>query len=180
MTFALYSQKKVRPGIKVGANYSTITNMNLEPQWGLHIGAILNIQHSSFYAMQPELMYSRQGARAEHTDQETIEIDYISLGLTNKFFVMNDERFHFLVGASLDFDFDDNIIWMINKGFNDDVFFFDIAFYGGLGYQFDIGLTAEARYKHGTIEVFTDDFFTDERNHLNALFQFSLAYKFDF
>jgi len=180
MTFALYSQKKASFGIKVGANYSTISNMNLDPQWGLLIGAFVNIQHSSFYAMQPELMYSRQGGRSRFEDQESIEIDYVSLGLTNKFFVMKDERLHFLVGVNLDFDFDDNIIWMINKGFNDDVFFFDIAFYGGLGYQFDIGLTLETRYKQGTIEVFTDDFFNDERNHLNAMFQFSVAYKFDF
>ncbi len=64
MTFALYSQKKARFGIKVGANYSTISNMNLDPQWGLLIGAFVNIQHSSFYAMQPELMYSRQGGRS--------------------------------------------------------------------------------------------------------------------
>ena len=177
---ALYGQKKVRPGIKMGANYSTITNLGYDRQWGLLLGGLVNIQFSDFYAMQPELLYSRQGARSVKNAEKSVQIDYVSLGFTNKFFMMNDQKFHLLAGINLDFDFDDSLYKFVNNGFNDDIFFFDVAFYGGLGYQFDIGLTCEARYKQGTIEVFTEDFFTGADNHLNSSFQFCLAYTFNY
>lgn len=173
------SQAKVRPGIKVGVNYSTISNLDMDREWGLLIGALVHIDFSEFYTMQPEILYSRQGGKSTRPELESVAIDYITVGLSNKFFV-KDTNFHFLVGSSLDFDFDDNFARLINDGFDDDVFFFDFAFFGGVGYEFDVGLMLEARYKHGTIEVFTSDFFSANENQLNDLFQFSLAYKFDF
>ncbi len=179
-SIAIHSQKKVGMGFRIGANYSNLTNTNLDSKTGLYMGAFLNIQHSSFYAIQPELIYSNQGADARFYEDESVNINYLSIGLTNKFFVMNDARFHFLVGVSLDFNLEYSLISLANNGWDSDTFFLDVAFYGGLGYQFDFGLALEARYKHGTIGVFTDEFFDENNTRLNALFQFGMAYKFDF
>lgn len=179
MCFVSQSQKKVRPGIRVGANYSSLSNTSLESKTGLYLGAFLNIQHSNFYALQPELIYSNQGADSGIYEDESVNIDYISIGLTNKFFVMNDARFHLLVGVSIDLNLEYSFISLANNGWNSDTFFLDVAFYGGLGYQFDIGLALEARYKHGTIGVFTDEFFDEDNTRMNSLFQIGLAYRFD-
>ncbi len=180
LCFVSHSQKKVNPGIRVGANYSTLSNTNLDSKTSLYIGGFLNIQLSNFYALQPELFYSNQGADSRFYEDESVNIDYISIGLTNKFYVMNDARFHFLIGVSIDFNLEYSFIHLANNGWDSDTFFLDVAFYGGLGYQFDFGLALEARYKHGTIGVFTDEFFDENNTRMNSLFQFGMAYKFDF
>ena len=167
------------PGLRIGANYANLSNTNMDSKTGLYIGAILNIQYSSFYALQPELFYSNQGAESRFYEDEDVNIDYLSIGMSNKFYVMRDARFHLLVGLSLDFNLDYSFISLANNGWDSNTFFIDIAFYGGLGYQFDFGLALEARYKHGTIGVFTDEFFDENNSHMNSLFQFGMAYKFD-
>lgn len=180
LSFVSLAQKKVNLGIRAGANYSSLSNSNLESKTGIYVGGFLSVQHSNFYAMQPELFYSNQGADSRFFEDEDVNIDYISIGLTNKFFVMNDARFHLLVGISLDFNLEYSFISLANSGWDSDTFFMDVAFYGGLGYQFDFGLALEVRYKHGTIGVFTDEFFDENNTRLNSLFQFGMAYKFDF
>lgn len=179
VSFMIQAQKKAKAGIRIGANYSTLTNTYLDSKTGLYLGAFLNIQHSSFYALQPELTYSSQGANSRFFEDESVNINYISIGLTNKFFVMNDERFHLLVGVSIDLNLDYSFISLANNGWDSDTFFLDLGFYGGLGYQFDFGLILEARYKQGTIGVFTDEFFDDNNTRTNSLFQFGMAYKFN-
>lgn len=175
-----YSQKKVGMGFRIGANYTTLTNTELDWKTSLYLGGFLNIQFSNLYAMQPEITYSNQGAESRFYEDEVVNISYISIGLTNKFYVLNDANFHLLVGANLDFNLEYSFISLANNGWDSDTFFFDVAVYGGLGYQFDFGLALEARYKHGTIGVFTDEFFDEDNSHMNSLFQFGLAYKFDF
>ncbi len=176
----LFSQKKAKLGIKAGANYSTITATNLDAKMGLYAGLFLNIQVSDFYVLQPELFYSNQGGTSKSLGDKDIEIHYISLSLANKFFVMKDQRFHLIAGMGIDLDFDDNFVNFRNNGFNDRIFFMDAVFFGGLGYQFDIGLTIEARYKRGAIGVFTFDSWDIESNNYNTVFQFGMAYRFDF
>lgn len=174
-----FSQKKSHLGIKAGVNYSSLSNTSFDYKPGLYVGLFLQVQVSDFYALQPELYYSSQGAETNLLDGEDINIHYVSIGVANKFFVMNDQRFHFLAGIGLDLDWDDNILNQANSGFEGNgIFAVDMTVFGGLGYQFDMGLTIEARYKRGLIGVFTDEFF-DESNHFNSVFQFGMAYKFD-
>lgn len=177
-TFA-FSQSKTLMGIKAGANYSTITNANFDAKMGVYAGLFLNIQFSDFYALQPEVVYSNQGGTSKLLGDEDVDIHYIALSVVNKFFVMNDHRFHFLAGVGLDLDLDDNIVSFANNGFDDNIFFMDMTVFGGLGYQFDMGLIIEARYKRGLIGVFIDEFFEYDSDHYNSLFQFGMAYKFD-
>ncbi|MBQ0740089.1 PorT family protein, partial [Aquimarina celericrescens] len=58
----------------------------------------------------------------------------------------------------------------------------------GLGYEFKNGLTIEARYKQGTLDVFSGDFHDfskeqllyEEKNQFNEVFQLGLSYRFNF
>lgn len=178
-----YAQKKVGLGLRTGINYSNVSNTNLDYKTGLYLSAFLNIQYSNFYALQPELGYSNQGGKARSSEDQDVKIDYVSLGLTNKFFVFKDKRFHFLFGVNIDLNYDDNFMKIENNSANNDVFFLDLALYGGLGYQFDFGLALEARYKHGLKSILEDDYFLlfpIDKAHKNYLFQFGMAYKFEF
>lgn len=179
---SVFSQKKSNLGIKAGLNYTSLSSpdTNFEYRPGLYIGLVLPVKLSNFYTMQPELYYSNQGADgANNFDELEIVIHYVSLGFVNKFYVMKDQHFHLLAGIGLDLDWDDNILNQANSGFEgNNIFAFDMTVFGGLGYQFDMGLTIEARYKRGLIGVFTNEFF-EESTHFNSVFQFGMSYKFD-
>lgn len=196
ISFTSQAQKKSL-GFKAGLNYSTIitSSSSQEDRYkfnykkGLYIGALFNIQYSDSYAFQPEIIYSNQGGKARSSENKDENIHYISLAATNKFFVMNDKKFHILAGASVDFNLYDNLIE--NKsGYgednddnkNDNISAIDLALFAGFGYQFDFGLILEARYKHGFFAVFSDEAFEniiDRGGSKNSLFQFGMAYKFD-
>ena len=158
---SIYAQTKVRPGIKIGVNNSNITNSYLEPKTGIYVGGFASIKFNNRYTLQPELLYSQQGGNGNSRANEDLEIHYISLGVANKFFVSP------------------------NIGFHLDITPIDLAFFGGIGYEFPFGLILEARYKQGLLDV---DAFSDSGeyapnyndNHLNSVFQFGAAYKFDF
>ncbi|MFK5878053.1 MAG: porin family protein [Flavobacteriaceae bacterium] len=179
ITYSAFSQKKLHLGVKAGVNYSSLSNTSFDYKPGLYVGLFLQVQVSDFYALQPELYYSNQGAKTNFLGAEDVNIHYVSIAFANKFFIMNDQRFHLLAGIGLDLDWDDNLINLANSGFEtNNIFAVDMTVFGGLGYQFDMGLTIEARYKRGLIGVFTDELF-EENNHFNSVFQFGLAYKFD-
>jgi hypothetical protein len=116
---------------------------------------------------------------------EDLDIHYISLGVANKFFISPNIGLHFVLGPTLDINTETGPINVINGNADFDITPIDLAFFGGIGYEFPFGLILEARYKQGLLDV---DAFNDsgeytpnyDDNHLNAVFQFGAAYKFDF
>lgn len=180
---SVFSQSKARFGLKMGVNSSKITNTSLHSKRALYAGALLDVRFSDSYSLQPEITYSNQGARSEQSNDNDLRINYISVGVANKLFVSQDHKFHLIVGPSLDMNFDDNFVNLVNSTGDSKATPFDFAIFGGLGYEFSSGLILEGRFKQGLINVdlFSDDFnseFYSEGATLNALFQFGIAYKF--
>lgn len=178
-SISVFSQVKARPGIRAGVNYSKLTNSTLDAKAGLYAGVFLNIQISDFYALQPEISYSNQGGKSNTPGVEDLSIDYVSVALVNKFFVMNDQKLHLMLGPTFETNFDDNFVRLANGSEIGDVTPVDIGFIAGIGYQFKNGLSIEARYKQGMIDVDYENTIEDE-NQLNSVFQIGAAYKFDF
>lgn len=180
----IYAQVKVRPGIKMGVNNSKITNSYMDSKTGIYVGGFASIQFNDRYALQPELLYSQQGGNGNSRAPEDLDIQYISIGLANKFFVSPKIGFHFVVGPTIDINAKNNVISVINGNGDLEVTPIDFAFFGGIGYEFPFGLILEARYKQGLLDV---DLFNDNgeyvpnysENHLNSVFQIGAAYKFD-
>lgn len=175
------AQVKVRPGIKTGLNLANITNTTLDYKAGINAGAFAHIKFSEIYTMQPEILYSNQGGSQ---NGENVSIHYLSIGLGNKLFVAKNVGFHFLLGPSIDINLENNLIDLTNDEFDFDNEFsgVDISIFGGVGYEFPFGLIIETRFKQGLINVdlFAENFeFYEEGNTLNAVFQLSVAYKFD-
>ena len=88
-----------------------------------------------------------------------------------------------MVGVGIDVKINNNV---------DDYYFdtapIDITFTGGIGYDFPMGLSIEARYKQGIID-FDDGFsefgdsnsgYDEDENNLNGVIQIGVSYKFDF
>ena len=187
-TTQLFAQKKVSPGIRAGVNVATLSNVNADFKTDFYAGVILSLHLAQRYTLQPELIYTRQGANnvafvdeetGAPTGQENVTIQYLSLGVINKFYFV--DGFHGLIGPSLDMkigknfpriDFDD-----------DDYGGVDLGLSLGLGYTLPIGLTFEGRFKTGMLDAFNNDYFLgmfDDPDDvsLNRVFQLGLSYSF--
>ncbi len=180
------AQNKTSFGLRGGVNISDLSNANLEPKAGAYIGAFLHFRFSELYALQPEVGYSNQGGSNKFSNGDDLEIHYVSISATNKFFVRNT-GLHLIIAPSLDFDFDDTPVSLVNREEGNDITFVDLSFAVGLGYEFKNGIAIEARYKHGTLDVFSGDFHDfstqsiyEEKNQFNRVFQIGLSYRFNF
>ena len=172
---------QVRPGIKLGANSSTISKTRLDAKTGLYIGAFVKIPITDYYTLQPELLYSRQGGESTTTDYGDVNIDYLSIGIPNKFYVSPNDGFHFILGLGLDINLKNNFVSLSNFNVDEEISPLDVVVMGGVGYEFDFGLSLEARYKQGTISVDflgADNLYEEEGSNLNGVFQIGAAYKF--
>ncbi|MFS4454845.1 outer membrane beta-barrel protein [Maribacter sp. 2304DJ31-5] len=176
---SLYTQ--VRPGIKLGWNNSAISKTLLEHKQGVYIGGILDIPLTDRYTLQPELYYSGQGGESRSTEFGDVEIDYLSIAATNKFYVDTNKGFHFILGAGLDINIKNNFVAFFNGEGDGEISPFDVVVFGGLGYEFNFGLILEARYKQGTVSIDffgADDLYEENGSNLNEVFQIGAAYKF--
>ncbi|WP_034247243.1 porin family protein [Aquimarina atlantica] len=180
------AQKKTSFGLRGGVNISNLSDSNLETKSGVYIGALLNIRFSELYALQPEIGYSNQGGNTKFATGSDVEIHYLSISATNKFFVKNT-GLHFLIAPGIDFDVDDTPVGIVNRDEGNDVTFVDVSIAVGLGYEFKNGIGIEARYKRGTLDVFDGDFHNfsqqsiyKEKNQFNEVLQVGISYRFNF
>jgi len=176
------SNAQARPGVKLGFNNASLSNTTLENKQDFYIGGFINIALADYYALQPEVLYSRQGGASNSNDYGDVDINYVSIAAMNKFYVSPNKGFHFIVGLGLDLNIgnDFNVFF----GSNNEEFEIspvDIALTGGIGYEFGFGLIFEARFKQGTVS--TDflggrDLFEENGSQLNSVVQLGVAYKF--
>ncbi|PZR15590.1 MAG: PorT family protein [Flavobacterium psychrophilum] len=191
--FALQAEAQVtvKPGVRAGLNLASVTNMDADIKPDFYIGGFVGIKLASFYTLQPEISYSRQGANSArfydpyvipgpYVTEKDYELQYVSLAVMNKFTFA--ESFYGIVGPSLDFKVSDNF----NAEEDDDAFGVDFALNGGIGYTLPMGLSIEARYKLGLVDVFgdiyNDDYYYEDDNYdnikLNSVLQIGVAYTF--
>lgn len=185
LTFALlvisaiaFSQVTIKPGVRAGANIANITNTDLDNKTDFYLGTFVEIKFASFYALQPELNYTRQGGESKFSEFDDLEIQYVSFSIANKFSPFNEMGLHFIVGPAINIKVGDNF-----DEFSDELESFDIIIFGGLGYDFPFGLTLEARYNIGLVDIFGSNVNNEvsfDEILLNKVIQLGAAYKFDF
>ncbi|WP_452230726.1 MULTISPECIES: porin family protein [unclassified Lacinutrix] len=195
-----FSQVTLKPGVRAGANFANVSNLKTDQKTDFYIGAFLEMQLADFYALQPEVTYSRQGAKYDISGVDDLDLQYVGLTVINKFSPIKNLGLHFLVGPGIDVKVSDNVQSNYRYDSYYDPYYnsydtapIDITFTGGIGYDFPFGLSVEARYKQGIIDYddgfseFGDSgsgdyYYDDERddNNLNGVFQIGVSYKFDF
>jgi hypothetical protein len=182
-----FAQVTFNPGIRAGLNLAKFTQSdngiynwfdeNSDPYYSnyqkeetdfiadFYVGFFGNIRFTKFYALQPEINYSRQGSKIRVAN-ETYEpkISYLSLQIVNKFYF---QKFNIHVGPSIDFALEDN-------GFNpsNNV---DLGFLLGVGYDITNNFGIEARVKKGIVEVA----YSGDENRTNVLLQAGVYYTFN-
>ncbi len=179
------AQMKVSPGIRGGLNLSTLTNIDDNSMKSdYYIGGLVEIKFNKYFTLQPEITYSRQGSegREYYFDTDSFEntkyeLNYVTLGAVAKF-NFGGQGFHVLAGPSLDIKTDDNF-----GRYGYDPIGTDFSFVGGIGYSLPNGLTFEARFKQGLIDIYGydgidyDDYYYDQII-LNQVLQFGISYTF--
>ena len=171
-----------RFGIKAGGNLSDLTNLDREKsKIGFYAGVFMNAPISSDFSIQPEVVYSQQGAKFKDfgnvTDLKT-NLGYINVPVmvqynaTPDFYLEAGPEFGFLVDAQDKGKF--NGVSYKNSG-TDGYNTFNFGMGLGAGYRFTPNISINARYTAGFTNIAKNNSGDSVRNNN---FQLGLGYTF--
>jgi len=162
---ASVSAQSIRFGVKAGANFANVDaeDVSTDNMTSWHAGAVLELNVLPSLSIQPEAMYSSQGAKVEGIND--FKLDYISVPVLARFYILPDvlsldagPQFSFLVNDDVDETFKTKS--------------FDFAVVGGASVNITKNLFAQARYVVGLTDT------TEDAEVTNKVIQLSLGYRF--
>jgi len=164
--------QKITFGAKAGVNFANysggdVDNVDFKMITNYHLGALIEIKVFENLSLQPELLYSTQGAELDGLgEQFKNELGYLSLPVLAKFYLTANTfslelgpQFSVLVSEK------DNV----NSG---DTNTFDFGLAAGLSYKITKNIFVSGRYVAGLSEV------KKEADVKNAVIQFSAGFLF--
>lgn len=204
-TFGVASAQEVKFGVKAGVNLATFsgdavdTDVSMKP--GAHVGGLVEIKFTDKLALQPELLFSMQGAKVTqrgfdgtftYTDESKENLTYVNVPVLLKyypvggFYLEGGPQAGFLVSAkskveSTETDIDGNLT---RTSFEEDSKDFyktvDFSFNFGAGYDFTPNWFVGARYNIGLTNVndLGGAYSIYEVDQKNSVLSFSVGYKF--
>jgi len=138
-------------GPKAGVNISNYTGGDIDSKAmiGYHVGAVINYGFGKVFSIQPEVLFSTQGAKIKNDSKnEDYKIGYVNIPVMLKF--KTGGGFYFEAGPQVGFrtssDVPDQTIDNFAKSL-------DLSLGAGIGYQSKIGLGIGARYVAGVSKV---------------------------
>lgn len=180
-----FAQVTFNPGIRVGANISHLSDgpyyesfyyndnqgyhygtntYDIKSKVDFYIGFQANIRFAKFYALQPEIYYTRQGAKFESQNpavsSKTATLSYVGGAVVNKFYF---EKFNIHFGPTLELLTDHKEI--------DSPINADLGLLFGAGYDITKNIGVEARIKKGFVHINNDN--------TNVTFQAGVYYTFN-
>ena len=182
-----HAQAGFRLGVKGGLNFANVdTDISADSRTGFHAGAFATIKISKL-AIQPELIYSSQGAELQFQgfEEARSNFNYLNVPILLKLYLIGGlnlqlgPQFGFLLGANSEDDIAEQAINEISNA--EDISDLRDAFNGsdvslgiGAGIDLPFGLTADARYNLGLSEIDDSEALGATRNQV---FQLSLGYR---
>lgn len=185
-TFALFvflflgvkAQNDIVIGPKFGLNVSNITNSEMDNKASIHVGGFAEFKINDYLALQPELLYSRQGCRDKIDGTKIkVRVNYLSIPVLAKLYVLENlsvdlgPEFAFALNSKMKAKDGDTTIK--EKLGNENTLVVNFGL--GLSYNFE-DIMVSARYNLGLSNVFDkDDYGSNNKNHV---FQLSVGYRF--
>ena len=161
-------------GLKAGVNFANInleSDADLTNKTSFYLGALAHLHISQHFAVQPELMYSGQGAKYDESGAK-INLNYINLPILAQYMTGSGFRFQTgpqvgaLVSAKVKNDDDGTDI-------KDEYKKIDFSWAFGASYVSNSGLGIDARYNLGLSNI------NDGTSKIqNRVFQVGLFYQF--
>ncbi|WP_221392204.1 porin family protein [Dyadobacter sp. NIV53] len=143
--------QKFSLGPKAGVNISNYTGGNIESDVlvGYHIGGVLNYGFGNVFSIQPEVLFSTQGAKVQSNGSKNdFKVSYITIPVMFKF--KANGGFYVEVGPQAGFRISSDIPDQTINNFAKNL---DLSLGAGLGYQSAIGLGVGVRYIAGLTMV---------------------------
>jgi opacity protein-like surface antigen len=154
-------------GVKGGANFSSLEGDNIDSSiyTSFHFGGMVEISLLENLSLQPELLYSSQGAKVDDAAVKDINYNYVTVPVLAKFY-LTSKKFSLEAGPQFSFLVNQNV----SDQFEGETFDFAVA--GGLGYNITEHFLIQARYVAGLTQANKDAEVT------NRVIQLSLGYIF--
>ena len=158
-------------GIKAGVNYANFTSSKLQTDalTSYHAGLVANFRLSEKFSIQPEVMYSTQGASYKNVVDEVVdevkaELGYVSVPVLARIGL----------GKSVTLDLGPQFSWLASKNvdFNTEVKELDFGAAGGLSLKLTDNIFLQGRYVLGLSEI------GKNADIKNSVGQLSLGYMF--
>lgn len=159
-------------GVKGGVNFANYTGgdvsgVDFKTITSYHAGMVMELKVFENLAIQPELLYSTQGAELEGLgDQVKNELGYLSIPVLAKFYLTSNEL-SLELGPQASF-----LVSERNEVDANDTNSFEFGIAGGLSYKITKSIFVSGRYVAGLTEAKKD---ADVKN---SLIQFSVGYMF--
>lgn len=157
--------QSIRFGLKGGVNFANLDaeDINTENITSWHAGATLELNVLPMFSVQPEALYSSQGAKVEGFDD--FKFDYISVPVLARFYILPD-LLSLDAGPQFSFLVNDNV---------EDTFktkSFDFAVIGGATVNITDSFFGQARYVIGLTDT------SEDAKVTNKVIQLSVGYRF--
>ena len=186
-------------GFKGGYNYSSFNgdvakDNTLKGLSGFYVGALLELPLGDVLSLQPEVIYSRQGAVWEQKDilgefKKDLKLDYLNIPVMAKvnlgpLFLQGGVQFGFLVGKP-EVSYTRRAQRVTEKVDKDAYAAFDFGVGAGLGVNLSQHFFVEARYTHSLTNALDPNnnslknaHISDDNNFKNAVLSLGLGVKF--
>lgn len=186
-------------GFKGGYNYSSFNgevakDNSLKGLSGFYVGALLELPLGDVISLQPEVIYSRQGAAWEQKNilgefKKDLKLDYLNIPVMAKvnlgpLFLQGGVQFGFLVGKP-GVSYTRGAQRVTEKVDKDAYAAFDFGVGAGLGVNLSQHFFVEARYTHSLTNALDPNnnslknaHISDDNNFKNAVLSLGLGVKF--
>lgn len=196
LSFTGMNAQEVRLGAKGGVNFANFAGdvENTDSRTGFHIGGLVEIPVTEMFSIQPEVLYTAQGAKTQsrgtilgtsYDYEVTSKLDYIQVPVMAKVYVVDGLALE--AGPQIAFLVNDEVDYKGNLGpyeasgegdiNSDELSTVDFSLGAGASYRLPMGLFFGARYNFGLSNVNDSDTADDYKIHNNVL-QVSVGYSF--
>lgn len=160
--FTVGNAQEMAFGVKAGVNFSnfSVDEGSTDGRTGFYVGALVDLPISETFHVQPEVLFSQEGA-------DDASLSYIRIPIMAKYYVM--EGLSLLAGPSIAFK-----VAAENDFMDEATKSMDIGVGIGAAYEFPMGLFVDARYNLGVSNI--SEF--DGGDIKNTNFQIGIGYRF--
>jgi len=163
----LFAQNAV--GLKAGLNLSKITNYDADMKVGFYVGGLAHLHVTPTFSVQPEVMFSSQGAKQKNVPG--VNLNYINIPVLLQYNF--DNGFRLQGGPQVGFRLSAKTkIGNSESDISDQTESIDFSIPLGLSYLSHSGLGVDARYNIGITNVFSKL----SETYRNSVIQFGIFY----
>ena len=192
--FGFANAQEVKFGVKGGLNLANFEGdtdgLDMKSRTGFHVGGFVAVKLSDKFTLQPEVLYSVQGAKADNFEYDLngtvyiadldYNLSYVNVPLMLKYYAA--EKFNIEVGPQVGFLTAAKVKATVNgisaeEDAKEQFESLDFGVNVGAGYDFTENLSAGLRYNLGLSNIAKTEPGDDSKIR-NAVFSVSLGYKF--